>query len=229
MIRKCKPTATKIEREQCENPELSGSVASLVPVYYFGKHYRNRFCAYCNDISQKSFLTDWRLEIICNEPLLHFLTEETFLQTIKENRCNIFFKTPYIEGTRKPFTEMCKEQIYTISKCNVTGLWSAYNETTDIACDSFVDAFNMTYKNYFCWLCNTNGHLPKDRWKCRDPDMGAGASINPPFVAILDLSAVKTKDENTEELKCDEDNQFEDRKMVGIILMIMAITIIAIA
>ena len=124
MITKCESTANDEERELCENPASSDTIDSLFPVYYFGKNYRNKFCANCNGISDDPYLTNWRLEIFCYEPLL--IQAENLKEIIKENRCNIFFRTPVNGG---------KEQFYTISKCNVTGLWSEYNETVEKACD----------------------------------------------------------------------------------------------
>ena len=207
MITKCMKTATDEERELCENPESSGTIDSLVPVYYGGKHYRNRFCIYCNEGFDITEVGDWSLEIVCNDLMYHWSPDENLLQSVRKNRCNIFFKTTF-------YTEPCTEQFYTTSECNVTGLWSTYNETIDRACNSYVDAFNMTYKNYFCWLCNTNRHIPSDHWKCQAPPRRDQATTYPPFVAILDLSAIKAKAATTKELTC-KDTQFEDRKMVS--------------
>ena len=214
MVTNCELAATDEERELCENPESGGTIDFLVPVYYHGKHYRNRFCANCNGISDEMRPITWRLEIFCYEPMYPFPSAENLLQKIKEDRCNIFFRSPYGGGgSFKTYTEPCTEQFYTISECNVTGLWMQYNETVDKACNSYVDAFNTTYKNYFCWLCNTNGILPSEEWECRDPNQGAGASYVPPFAAILDLSAINTKATGTADLAC-KATQFEDRKLV---------------
>ena len=214
MITKCESTATDDERELCENPASSGMVDSLVPVNYFGNIYRNIFCAKCNGISDDPDLINWQLEIRCEETLYVFPPPEKLLQTIKEDRCNIFFRPPLYKFAG----DRCNEQVYTISECNVTGLWTEYNETVDKACNSYADAFNMTYKNYFCMLCNTNDVLLYDQWFCLDPNAGSENTIIPPFVAILDLSAVKAKVTNPKELKCKE-TQFADRKMVSKMLV----------
>ena len=214
MITKCESTATDDEKELCENPASSDMIDSLVPVNYFGKIYRNIFCANCNGISNDPYLTNWRLEIRCEETFYVFPPPEKLLQTIKEERCNIFFRPPVTVFVG----DACNEQVYTISECNVTGLWAEYNETVDKACNSYVDVFNMTYKNYFCMLCNTNDFLLYDQWGCLDPNDEFANTVSPPFVAILDLSAVKAKATNPKELKCKE-TQFADRKMVSKMLV----------
>ena len=131
-----------------------------------------------------------------------------FLQIITEQRCNVFYKPP-----KNIPTYECKIPAYSISKCNETGHWLEYNETIDRACDSFLDPFNLTYKNYFCYLCNRNAseETTPEYMKCKaKEDM---SEVTPPFSALMGVGDV-FEDEQGEELNCDVLRQFTDDKMV---------------
>ena len=61
---------------------------------------------------------------------------------------------------KNPYCEMCNPSFLNntvIDKCNVTGLWAAYDVDTERACHIFPVIYAMSpFKNYFCSLCN--GH-----------------------------------------------------------------------
>ena len=204
--------ADKTTRRLCENPGINGLVETIIPVDLAGEHFQNKFCAFCNGFSLSANLEPWRLEINCRTPLLYAVTDEDFLAKVEENRCNIFYRPPL--SSVIPVYDTCTERYYTISECNATGLWPVYDRTVETACKSFVDPFNYTYRNYFCYVCNTDNPLPKKDWKC-ELRQGEGGSFQPPFLAILDVSEIQTKTVNAPELVCDNETQYKDTKLVS--------------
>ena len=113
-------------------------------------------------------------------------------------------------------TEECELINYSVSSCNETGLWLHYDENIETACTSFIDPFNLTYKNYFCYMCNTENteaNTDVKNWRC-DADPSQIKDITPPFFALLDLSTV-TGEEKSVALRCDS-SQFTDHKLVGL-------------
>ena len=212
MIARCgSSTIDTYSRDLCEKPGKNGLIETLIPVKSAGEHYRNKFCAYCNGVPVSAELKAWKMEITCKDPLFQEIYDRNLLAILEENRCNIFYKLP--DGERYP--EQCIAHSYTISKCNVTGLWPVYNSTIDKGCSSFMDAFNITYRNYYCYLCNTDNPLPRDEWKCKE-SKGQGGTAEPPFVAILDLSVINRMEQTTDELECDDKTEYEDKKLVSL-------------
>ena len=210
MITKCKHVDEN--SELCENPGLHGDIESILPVSYTDKdyhvtHFMNKHCAYCNSVARGASLAYWRFEIHCS--LSISLTDEHVLAIIGEHGCNMFYRPP------NPFrVERCNVPHYTISQCNQTGLWGRFNQTIDMACRAFVDPFNQTYKNYFCYVCNTDKVLPRDDWSCEDP-YNKQPTHKPSFAITLNLEVLKAM-KNDELLGCDLSKQFADFKYVSI-------------
>ena len=207
MINRCKPEISSLIDSRitrlCENPGENGSLQSLVPVTDKNLHYRNVYCSLCNGLSM-SDVSYWKIEVYCSIVIAHI--DANILDKIAKEKCNIFYVSP--ESVK---TEECDLPEYSISECNKTGLWAEYNETIQHACDLFVDPFNLTYKNYFCFLCNNPDPGPPDDWKCYKTENVAG--LTPPFTAIFDLGY--TKIETDEVLpRCDVLTQFRDTKTV---------------
>ena len=146
-------------------------------------HYRNIHCAHCNWVENVTLLIYWNIQIKSNQ-LIHF-PNDNLLSFIHETRGNVFFLRPeyFTIPSCKPIPE------YSIGTCNETGLWREYKDETKIACDSFVDPFNNTYKNYFCYLCNTATLDGPENWSC-PRQYKEIENKAPRFSAVLDLSAV---------------------------------------
>ena len=207
MVTKCAPTTTNSTlKELCEGDEQS--LESITPVTHLSTdtNYRNKFCAFCNGLVEKSALINWKLEIVCDKIL--FVSNKNFFATVREKRCNIFYRVPNLVLGRS-----CWLHEYEISTCNVTGLWPSYSYSTELACNSIVDPFNKTYKNYYCYECNTETPLPPDQWVCRDTGQIQATQHKPEFSAVLDVTAVEPV-LGDEELHCDTKRHFEDYKMV---------------
>ena len=216
MVTKCNPEISKLIDERykslCKYPGQDGSLRSLVPVTDGSLHYRNVYCSLCNGLGT-SDISYWQLEFFCSDVI--GLTDEYILDKVAEKKCNIFYRPP-----ESVPSEGCEAPAYSISECNKTGLWTEYNEAIQLACDLFVDPFNMTFKNYFCFLCNTPDPGSEDNWHCKRKD--DIVDITPPFTAIFDIGSTDIDDEE-DLLGCDILTQFRDTKMVRLFFFIRQI------
>ena len=195
----------------CEQPGRDNALDSLIPVTGLTTNevYRNKYCLYCNNIGVNAKTVSWKLKLSNDYEI--DLSDVNFLDKLKAQGGNIIFKAPnYVSAVQcDPFLPL-----YEIASCNVTGLWSVYNKSIEKACNSYIDPFNHTYKNYFCYLCNIADHKPKEQWTCDIRNKTSGdINITPPFSAILDITVLDSE-QNREPLTC-KDDQFPDDKMVG--------------
>ena len=193
-------------RHLCANPGSDRSIESLIPVTDGKIHYRNKYCGLCNGLSTL-MLMYWDVELACSTVIM--FSDEDVLQKIEDNRCNLYYRQPdSIDVT------YCEMPSYSISTCNETGKWKNYSEIVERGCNSFLDPFNATYKNYFCYLCNVpeKEMIPYENWKC-DPFADLLTDVSPPFSAILGLGMASDVDKE-KKLVCQDHNQFEDYKMV---------------
>ena len=168
--------------------------------------FRNKYCALCNNVDENATLIEWKLHINSHKHIP--LPTTNLLETIRRTRGNIYFVPPvYIdEPYCLPFAP------YTITTCNETGLWRNYDIETELACESFIDPFNLTYKNYFCYVCNVEEVEPWDSWTC--PPLGGFNSETPKFSAIIDAAFAKHGGLASDALNC-ETTQFQDEKLVS--------------
>ena len=212
MISKCDPLFRVSQKhdtikELCENPDTVESIESVLPVMNTTSHiFRNKYCAFCNDVDVL-WIVNFRMEIQCAETMP--VTYKGFLSTIREKKCNIFYRGPFRELNP---AQNCSIIRYQISQCNETGLWPVYNETIKQACEAFIDPFNFTYQNYFCYLCNSGDISPRDSWYCSAPsDMIQ--DLSPGFSMLLDINVLVEME--TGDLGCALYEQFSDHKMVS--------------
>ena len=207
MVSKCSSIdIDEYTRALCENPEIHASLDSVVPVTDYITHYRNIFCARCNGLSD-AFALRWDLKLHCMDYFK--INGNNVLQRIVANRCNIFFKRP--NSARRP--RECIPQSYLISRCNETGLWPSYNKTIDLACGAYNGVYNATYKNIFCFLCNTNSSYDsclKDSSTCDDARSEV-TERTPLFSTMLNMDALKMTDPGDE---CDSATHFKDEELV---------------
>ena len=212
MVTKCAYiTSDKEHRDKCENSSFDHTFESIIPVTDTSSNviYRNIFCAYCSGVKNISQLKSWTFKIGCNDILQ--LPQKNILTKMEESECSIVFYAPKFTSL-----QTCTVISHTISTCNETGLWPVYNEMVDLACNAFVHPFNITYKNYFCYVCNVDTQFESDRAWCVDWFERSVSDFTPPFSAILDLDKIR-RWENDELLNCDIQRQFEDYKLVRFI------------
>ena len=107
---------------------------------------------------------------------------------------------------------------YSISSCNASGKWPVYNESLEWACAAFIDPFNSTYRNYFCYLCNSpTPQTQQWNWTCSGMTSDI-IGVSPPFQAILDVSEATGHQEVEQALTCSA-VQFTDMKKVSLVVM----------
>ena len=195
-----------VVKDLCENPDVDKSLYSIIPVTDQTFHYRNQFCAMCNDNANLANITHWDIKHECDD--IQILTHANILYILKQQLCSLKFVYPiWTKGER------CVP--HPISTCNVTGHWPEYNEMIDLSCNSFQDTFNATYKNAFCYLCNTDKPILQDDQYCSsiNTNINPVHAANPPFLALLDLGII-SRTFASEELQCNILTQFKDIKMV---------------
>ena len=175
---------------------------SLVPVTdpLTNVHYMSKNCALCNLKNSSAPLLYWKLGIQSNKHM-SFPHNQLF-EEILRTKGNIFF----IPHDYLPI-QTCEPASYSIDTCNVTGLWETYDEYVQMACESFVDPFNNTYKNIFCLKCNGEVDLMSE--ECRYTlDNPTPMMKEPLFAAVLDLPTIRSGFDTTA-LRCG-DAQFRD-------------------
>ena len=186
VINRCNKTYDENENDilNCESSPketLEGYV--IVSDKLTNETYRNIFCSRCNYVGDEDIVT-WEIKLKCQHGTLVPQSISTAIQEIKEsNHCNLVFEPPL------GFDYFPCNQL--ISSCNVTGLWQVEDTLTERACHAYTSEFKdvtHSYRNTFCFVCNSNNSLTH---KC--PDLGAGIILIPhiSFSALLDFSEMK--------------------------------------
>ena len=208
MISKCDPSYfDNAYKRFCEIPQHKQSLNSFIPVTEITRNvttYRNIYCAYCNNIASMVHLIRWPV-VIHSERRINTSTPN--LNEFKKDGVYVIFEQPAYLNIDKC---MKNGPSYYISSCNETGLWSVYNRSIAQACGSYIDPFNDTFKNYFCYLCNIVEPQPIDQWQCKQ----IPALVSPmiAFTVTLDTSLLDD-DHNRRWLLCDK-TQIPDKIMV---------------
>ena len=191
----------------CENPGLNYGIDSLVPVSgLLFETYRNAYCAKCSGDDFVNEYLYWDFIIFCDDTIV--FNRENVWHVLEENDCEVYLKRP-----GEVPTQICDAlPEYSISTCNVSGLWNDYNSTIEVACHAFTDPFNQTYRNYYCYLCNTDKPIPRDEWICADPNTQqsrseAAFTVTVTYYMILNMPVDKP-------LNCNVEAQFTDLKKV---------------
>lgn len=195
--------------EKCTGLDTDDYFNSVGPVTVNNVTYSNKFCAYCNGVDESLPMRHWDIEIHCSGSISP--TDNDIYDQIVESNCSLYFRIP------DNYKQKCNIPEYKISVCNTTGLWPVYHKATELACQSFVDPFNGTYQNYFCYVCNTDQPKTPANWNC--PHLGdQTAEITPPFIALISLDAVQQWRED-KQLDCNIVNQFKDKKKVIMLIL----------
>ena len=188
MVTKCHPEYTNMSVIQlCNNPGLNGLLDSIIPVVLVATDelFRNKFCALCNNIELTDNIIYWQLDIYA-DGFVKF-PQRNLLSSIRSNRENIFYTSPKFVTPQEP----CYIPPYTISKCNETGLWDQYDKDTELAYNSFIDPYNRTYKNLFCFKCNnrneTSQHISRYTNRCYETEYETEAPV---FIAPVSRETV---------------------------------------
>ena len=192
----------------CENPGLNYGIDSQVPVTGQDKKiYRNAYCAKCNGDDLVSEYIYWNLFITCDFPVT--FNKENILHVLEANACEVYLKEPKLDLTMEPCSASPEHMI---SSCNVTGLWANYSRSIEIACHSFTDPFNQTYRNYFCYLCNIGKPIPRDKRTCAT-HTSRQSSLDAQFAFTVSYDLIMQSSADTS-LNCSPTKQFTDVKKV---------------
>ena len=221
LISKCiSRTPEPTIKDLCENPDVDKDLETMIPVTDLSTelHYRNQYCAICSNQTSFDRIRRWKMNTDCEDDVS--FTYEKLYEIFKRRTCNVSFESP----TYVPYVSCTT---YEIETCNVSGHWNMYNETLEHACNSFIDPFNLTYRNVFCFLCNVDTSISVDLWQCQTlkfndtQDIAIVTTINVPFLAMLDLSAVAMRHTffQTVQLQCNKHAQFTDEKVVSILIL----------
>ena len=218
MVTKCPTNINQSLVSLCENNPITGNVDDIIPVtdLVSNTHYKNLHCARCNGKDDTNIMATWSLKIH-NDVFIKF-PEKDLLAKIRSREGNIFLVPPdYV------MVEACFLPPYTISRCNVSGLWSSYDQYIVQSCNLFVDPFNSTYQNAFCYLCNIPTYnISEPINTCIDPFLMDVAYDEPKaqFQALVDVVTVtqQADDESRidkSNLACDR-TKFKDEIQVNI-------------
>ena len=212
MINKCDPAYTNIGvKDLCEG--TASNIDSFVPVSdpLSMITYRNIFCVYCNGVEGVPIFIDWYLQILSDNAV--FLPNLNLLTDTESNRDNVLLIPPHYV-----MVQPCDPNFsYEISTCNETGLWKRYEEDIETACHSFIDPFNNTYKNYFCYLCNEDEPETEDLKCKRRVGVSDGAlSTFAPVVTISDI----TGQQQSQKLEC-TGIEFPDENAVSTLTILL--------
>ena len=147
--------------------------------------YKNKFCAWCNFIGDDE-LQLWKIHLKCKSNVVFIYKS---LQTIvpelsHHDKCNIVFEKPS-NYDNPPYCSPL------VSTCNMTGKWSKYDYFTEKACSSYSAPFTqskVSYRNIFCFLCNTNERSPQICSRDKETFMEKSPMITISFAAILNFN-----------------------------------------
>ena len=116
--------------------------------------YKNEYCALCHHVTH---FVKWKLRVKCDK-----LSSTADLSPLfmLDDRCELKLEKP--ENTTATSFPVCLIADY--NHCNQTGLWSTYDADIERSCDIYHSPYifadwylmpPMTYKNVFCYQCNT--------------------------------------------------------------------------
>ena len=215
MITKCKQDTSKgNSKELCENDNMTDTLESITPVSISATTYKNKFCAYCNNVGTDAFLQNWKLDLYCDADLSH--STSSLVATVIRRKCNLFYSPPEnaLIQTCTRQTDLAKSQL-----CAVTAAAS-----TD-AFPSICSTPKMKYQHpvptaYICTSCNNNKTTEQTVTVCgiSEFDSSSMSHVLPPFSAILDLDALPSNPQIKGSENCDPATQFKDDKLVSFIV-----------
>ena len=207
MVTKCPSvTSTPVDySELCESSGVRSSLKAVTPVLHHNITYKNIYCALCNGVSQEETFEYFDPELDCDRVIP--LEGDNLTSAWNTANCSVYFRPPYGISL-----DVCLVPQYSVSRCNETGKWRVYNRSLEMACKAFVDPFNITFMNYFCYLCNIDEPDEQSTWVC-STEKDDFVDIFPPFTAIINLNHAKQPLENRL-LDCADEKQFPDTKMV---------------
>ena len=172
--------------------------------------YRNRFCAYCNHVSDD--------DIDFFEPRLQCLNEPPMEQISDVKRMMHFLLAEYTEchidfmfDPDAPH-QTCRR---TRNTCNVTGEWKSFSSEVEFACRSYKSEITydtFLYQNMFCIICN-GFYEDVYQSKCLEDLKHYSDGYTYSFSGLLKIETGKKKQDTAGEGKCSPNELYDDSKV----------------
>jgi hypothetical protein len=199
----CPNNGMQVFRDNC-TMIYDTSVASLsdvVPVVHKGTQdlYRNRFCAYCHNLTDTD--VDYlKVQISCSE--YNLSAESNILSAVfKQGSCGIEFKTEADLNYCRP----------AISDCNVTGKWNKYDGDIEKLCKMYrspIENEHM-FQNVFCSVCNG---IPHEESLCLETQIST--VMDSDVISFMNVLFEVNRESFEQKNNCSED-QLYDRVTVS--------------
>ena len=163
-----------------------------------GKIYKNKFCSECNGVFNYTF---WNLLTNCTTIVLGKYSLNTSYMV--PDMCRLVAVPP---DKLDMSQYLCTAP--TVSECNTTGNWKAYDVRTEIACrdheQHFLQYVTDVFRNVFCFLCNSAA--PKVRMDiCPPIDSSSGSHFRSFSVLLNYRLRQELSQESALGHKCDLD------------------------
>ncbi|XP_045213573.2 uncharacterized protein LOC123564234 [Mercenaria mercenaria] len=202
MTDKCRHSETALDIiDKCERSTSYSDLDTKIPVsvvlYDDVITYRNRYCAYCHNLDDVQ-LAYWRPKIDCYQQTFD-ITVIPLNQIVEEvqrtEKCKLYFIHP--AEVHPSYLQQCGGKV--ISECNMTGLWREYDHVMATACSAYYSGFQGTYRNIFCYICNTGYEYEASIPKCTGEDT---SSVSFSLVLKFIPSESQNNDQRTDEFEC---------------------------
>lgn len=179
-----------------------------------GKIFRNRYCAYCNDVYQ---FTEWQVRTSYSPILL--LPNFSILPQIilSADDSDLIVSVPESEMKQ---TEKYRCLLPYTFACNQSGLWKTPDTSLKQACETYdspfvVDeVFSTIYKNVYCYICNGYG-VRGVKGLCTDLYDPERTLTTISFSALLDINWHEQYPKQKITKSNCEDNEVFDQFMVS--------------
>ena len=198
-------------REYTSNIDL---LIDIVPCYGKARvdFYRNRFCAYCNGLSDE--------DIVFFEPVLA-CNENPSIEEISDVRQILSLVLVGGASSRQPCDMLFRKSTNitasyctpTHNRCNMTGLWTTYSLEIEMACLSYsskIMYMNTLFENMYCVICNGYS-VETVEPLCDEWSMSDSSGDPSPFTGLLKLET--TGVEIGTNIICSHNEFYDDQKV----------------
>ena len=139
----CPSTTASSQKNLCYNESFD----ILNPDSYPFWEYRNKHCAFCNNVTVSDDERHF-LRVDCKQGTFDINVYGSIAEmqeSLRMSKCNLQFDVWEDRDTCSDYNS--------ISRCNVTGMWDVYDEEVEMTCKSY-DSKYLIFRNTFCYACN---------------------------------------------------------------------------
>ncbi|KAH3800200.1 hypothetical protein DPMN_153830 [Dreissena polymorpha] len=183
--------------------------------------YANKYCAQCNFVTDTdgafpgkgNNLVYWDSDLQCTDAneasSILAASNQGFIKAILQTKtCNVLFKPKPVYVVH---TSACPG--FEIDKCNATGNMTTYDPWLEKACGAYTSTFNETFKNVFCFLCNTVYTFRIDLNVCL-LTWEKGTNMFPEFSSLLAFTPDKRKPPTSQPTGCSSEQVFDEHEEI---------------